>query len=107
MIHFSHSQDESCREPTLNSLAGQLSRLEELVQRLVERDLTPPQEFYSTADVARILGKAEWTVREWCRNHRVTSVKRKSGRGRHKEWMISHEELERIRSEGLLPPARH
>lgn len=104
MITFMEPDDDSPLEPSLASVACQLSELRTLVERLVERDLSPAQEYYSTADVARVLGKAEWTVREWCRNHRVHSVKRKSGRGRYKEWMIAHTELERIRSEGLLPP---
>jgi hypothetical protein len=61
------------------------------------------QEFYSTSDLAKILRKSEWTVREWCRLGRVNASKRRCGRGRAKEWMVSHEELTRIRSEGLLP----
>jgi transposase len=58
---------------------------------------------YSTAEVAEALGKAEFTVREWCRNGRVRAEKRPCGRGRSQEWMIGHDELTRIRNEGLLP----
>ena len=61
------------------------------------------QDFYSSADVARLLGKAEFTVREWCRLGRIHAQKRPCGRGRTQEWMISHSELQRIQSEGLLP----
>lgn len=83
------------------NLAELLERIEQKLDSLLEQRLT--QDFYSTADAARILSKAEWTVREWCRLGRVHAEKRLSGRGATKEWMISHEELERIRSEGLLP----
>lgn len=61
------------------------------------------KDFYSTAEVAEILGKAEFTVREWCRLERVAATKRQCGRGHFSEWMISHEELQRIQNEGLLP----
>ncbi|MEZ6150376.1 MAG: helix-turn-helix domain-containing protein [Pirellulaceae bacterium] len=82
-----------------------LSRLDSIERMLADllaaKDLA--QEYYSTTDVAKVLQKAEWTVREWCRLGRVKACKRRSGRGRAKEWMVSHEELKRIKSEGLLP----
>ncbi len=54
-------------------------------------------------------GRADWTVREWCRLGRVHVEKRVCGRGSSKEWMLSHDELQRIKAEGLLPitPYRH
>ena len=61
------------------------------------------KDFYSTAEVAEALGKAEFTVREWCRHGRVRAEKRSCGRGNSQEWMISHDELTRIRNKGLLP----
>jgi hypothetical protein len=53
--------------------------------------------------VAPLLGKAEYTVREWCRQGRVRAAKKSYARGAHAEWLIDHEELQRIRNEGLLP----
>jgi hypothetical protein len=76
-------------------------RIEVLLQTLIEQRTV--QEYYSTAEVAKILGKAEFTVREHCRLGRYNAEKRQTGRGRSLEWMISHEELQRIRNEGLLP----
>jgi hypothetical protein len=70
-------------------------------QFLIEQE--PAKEYYTTAEVAKILGRAEFTVREWCRGGRVWAEKRQCGRGRSREWMISHEELQRIQNEGLLP----
>jgi len=84
-----------------NEILERLDRIEQAIKQLVE-DRTP-REYYSTAEFAAILGKAEFTVREWCRLGRVWAEKRPCGRGNSKEWMISHVELTRIRNEGLLP----
>jgi transposase len=78
-----------------------LERIERLLSQIIEK---PAQrEYYSTSEVAEILNRAEFTVREWCRLGRILAEKRRSGRGRSKEWMISHEELSRVQNEGLLP----
>jgi Helix-turn-helix domain len=61
------------------------------------------KESYSTGEVAEILGKSEYTVREWCRLGRINASKRQYTRGAYPEWMISHEELTRIKNEGILP----
>jgi hypothetical protein len=50
------------------------------------------KEWYSTAEVAAILGRAEFTVREWCRLGRVRAEKKKCGRGPASEWIVSHAE---------------
>lgn len=62
------------------------------------------KEWYSPEEVAEVLGKQPYTVREWCRFRRINARKRPTGRGDAKEWEISHNELERIKSHGLLPP---
>lgn len=82
-------------------LTDRLERIESALQTLLQQRIV--QKAYSTADAAQILGKAEFTVREWCRLGRVRATKRASGRGRSLEWMIPHDELERIQAEGLLP----
>lgn len=61
------------------------------------------KEFYSTAEVAKIMGKAEYTVREWCRQGRVQAEKTLNGRG----WIIPHDELTRVRNHGPLPMPKH
>ena len=78
-----------------------LERIESALQTLVREKTV--KEHYSTLDVAEILQKAEFTVREWCRMGRIRARKRPSGRGRYREWMISHVELVRLQNEGLLP----
>jgi hypothetical protein len=90
----------------MDELLERLDRIEAKLDALAEG--RSEQQYYSTTDVARILDKAEWTVREWCRLGRVHAEKRPCGRGNSREWMLSHEELERIKSEGLLPlPTRN
>lgn len=88
-------------------LLRRMACIEKQLNAVLERvNAGPPQEYYSTADVADLLGKTEYTVREWARAGRVLAEKRATGRGRSREWMISHEELMRIKSEGLLPLGR-
>ncbi len=89
-------------------IAERLTRIELILKSLVEQRTV--KEWYTTADVAKLLGKAEFTVREWCRLGRVRAAKKKCGRGASSEWIISHDELTRIRNQGLLPeanPYRH
>jgi len=82
-------------------LQERLDRIESLLTLLVERQQT--KEWYTTEELARLLGKAEFTVREWCRLGRIRAAKRQSGRGAYPAWSISHEELLRYQKEGLLP----
>jgi len=83
------------------NIHSKLDRIELMLTNLVEAKRE--KDYYSTSEIAEILGKAEFTVREWARLGRIWAEKRKSGRGSAKEWMISKEELNRIRNEGLLP----
>ncbi|MFO0935121.1 MAG: helix-turn-helix domain-containing protein [Gemmataceae bacterium] len=84
-----------------SDLVERLDRIESAIQSLV-RERTV-KEFYSTAEVASLLQRAEFTVREWCRHGRIYAKKKACGRGVNSEWLISHEELTRVRNEGLLP----
>ena len=92
----------------LHDLTARLNRIEQTLDLLVQQRAV--KEWYSTAEVAKILSKAEFTVREWCRLGRVKAEKKKCGRGVASEWIVSHAELTRVRNEGLLPdphPYRH
>jgi hypothetical protein len=79
------------RFDNLEAMLGELLR-----QRAVK-------DWYSIDEVADILGKAKFTVREWCRHGRVHCRKKNNGRGKSLSWVICHEELLRIQREGLLP----
>jgi hypothetical protein len=88
-------------ETDIRSLHERLDRIESVLAALVERETI--KEWYSTDEFARLVGKADFTVREWARLHRIRAEKRRSGRGAHPAWVISHEELLRYRRDGLLP----
>jgi transposase len=79
----------------------ELQEVKNLLKLLVERNSV--KHFYSTEELAKLLGKAEFTVREWCRLGRIRAEKKQSGRGKHASWVISHSETLRIQQEGLLP----
>ncbi len=85
-------------------LRERLDRIESMLAVLVERQTV--REWYTTEQVARLVGKAEFTVREWCRHGRLKAEKRVSGRGAYPAWVISHAELLRYQREGLLPVKR-
>jgi hypothetical protein len=78
-----------------------LERIEAMLVVLVERQLV--REWYSVEEFARIVGRAEFTCREWCRLARIRGQKRLSGRGAYAGWAVPHAELLRYRKEGLLP----
>lgn len=61
------------------------------------------KDWYSTAEVAEELHKAEFTVREWCRLGQCNAQKSKGYRGGKKQWMIPHEEKLRLENEGPAP----
>ena len=88
----------------LDDLKTRLARIEQTLDLLVQQRTI--KDWYSTAEVAQLLGKAEFTVREWCRLGRVHAEKKKAGRGVASEWIVSHAELTRIRNDGLLPDRR-
>jgi hypothetical protein len=84
-----------------SELVARLDRMEGMLAALLDRETA--KEWYTTEEFARLVGKAEFTCREWCRHGRVRAEKRTSGRGAHPAWVISHAELLRYRREGLLP----
>jgi hypothetical protein len=88
----------------MNVLLERLERIEAALAELLRQRTV--KDWYSTDEVARDLGKAEFTVREWCRQGRIHAAKKGSGRGKFQSWAVSHDELARIRREGLLPPRK-
>ena len=82
------------------TLEERLEKIEAMLTALVERQ--PVREWYSVEEFARIVRRAAFTCREWCRTGRIKAEKKHSGRGAHTSWVISHEELQRYQREGLL-----
>lgn len=83
------------------TLEERLEKIEAMLVVLVERQQV--REWYSVEEFARIVGRAEFTCREWCRHGRIKAEKKDSGRGAYASWVISHGELLRFQREGLLP----
>jgi hypothetical protein len=83
-----------------------LERIESMLAALVQRQTV--KDFYEVEveEFSRLVGKAPFTVREWCRNGRICAEKKNSGRGAFPAWAISHQELLRYQREGLLPTRR-
>lgn len=82
------------------SVEERLEKIEAMLVVLVERQQV--REWYTTEEFARATGKAEFTIREYCRLSRLRAEKRQSGRGKYPQWVLSHAELERYQREGLL-----
>jgi transposase len=87
----------------MNQVQDQLAQVMATLNLLMVKHAI--KDWYSTQEVAQLLNKSAYTVREWCRNQRVRGEKKNSGRGKHQSWVISHQELLRIQKEGLLPPS--
>src|SRR6185437_13534315 len=99
-------QPSTSTNPSLSALdnttlLARLDRIEDALRQLLDQKAT--KEWYTTDEVAEVLGKAAFTVREWCRNGRINAEKRLCGRGPSSEWAISHVELLRLQNHGLLP----
>lgn len=68
---------------TVMELAETLDRIEVKLDALIQQPQA--KDFYSTAEVGEIVGRSEFTVRQWCLNGRVHAQKRASGRGATRE----------------------
>lgn len=83
------------------TLEDRLTRIEAMLTVLVQGQQV--REWYSIEEFARLVGRSEFTCRQWCRLGRIEARKKASGRGAHTFWAIAHSELERFQREGLLP----
>ena len=84
-----------------DDVGERLQRIEQMLQLLIQQRTV--KDWYTTEEAAKILGKAEFTVRNYCRLGRIKGEKKSSGRGKFQSWVISHDELLRIQREGILP----
>ena len=80
-------------------IENRLGKIEILLSELIQQKTQ--KEWYSTAELAELTGRAEFTVREWCRLGRITAEKETDGR-KH-AWRVSHEEVRRILNHGPRP----
>ncbi len=64
------------------------------------------REWYSPDEIAALIGRAAYTVRQWCRLGRLQARKRACGRGRYLAWEIHADELRHYVNHGLRPITR-
>ena len=62
-----------------------------------------PRSFYKVEEVAKILDRTPYSVREWCRHGRIHAKKQSASFRGAERWQIAAEELNRYRNFGLLP----
>jgi hypothetical protein len=75
---YRHDGRLGCRGAAM-SVEERLERIEQMLTTLVQRQTI--KEWYTTAEVGGLLGRAEYTVREWCRQGRIRAKKKPCGRG--------------------------
>jgi predicted transcriptional regulator len=92
------SEQEKQFSDKLERLESKLDSLLALVEK--QRRI---KDWYTIAEVAVELGRAEFTVREWCRLGQCKAQKTKGYRGGKKQWMISQEVKSRLENEGPSP----
>lgn len=80
---------------------ARLGRIEASIRKISEN--RPNKEFYTCAEFAKLVNRAEYTVREWARLGRLRAEKTHGGRGRKAEWRFTQAEFNRYEAEGLLP----
>jgi hypothetical protein len=85
----------------VDSTEQYLKRIESKLDSLLRQ--RQEKEWYTTTEFAEVLGKAEYTVREWCRQGRIHAQKKGNGRGKYQSWAVSHDELLRFQRDGLIP----
>lgn len=90
----------------MDHISRRLDAIEEVLVKVEKRlgRKRPPNRIYTADDVAAILDKSSWTVRQWCRQGRIRAERRNTKRGKGREWIVTEEELCRYEREGLLPP---
>jgi hypothetical protein len=109
-----HETNNRPRQIGMSTKAKPMQSETEILERLaileakIDSLLRQPrdQESYNVAQFSERVGREEFTTREWCRLGRIKASKRRCGRGTSLEWGISHDELLRYLSEGLLPDPR-
>jgi excisionase family DNA binding protein len=87
-------------------LTARLSGIEAMLAQILEFLAAPKvaRECFTVEEVAVMLNKSLYTVREWCREGRINATKRLEKRGGSELWSISVDEVERYRNEGLMTP---
>jgi hypothetical protein len=83
------------------SLEQRLQRMEGLLEQLVTGMRN--KDWYSVAEVAVLVDRSEYQVRQWCKSGKIRAEKSGRRSGRFQTWVVSREELLRYERNGLLP----
>jgi hypothetical protein len=78
-----------------------LERIERLLEQLVTK--TVVKSWYTVEEFASLVGRSNFTCREWCRLGRINAEKSMTQAGSAATWTISQAEYLRYQREGLLP----
>lgn len=86
-------------------IEAQLAEMRTMLVQIHEMLAQPREtrECYTVDEVAAMLGRTAYSVREWCRLGRINAMKRSERRGGAELWSISASEVTRYKDEGLLP----
>ena len=82
-------------EERLNEIEKRLNILLGLVERMATN-----KTHYTTAEAAKRLGRANFTVQQYCRKGAILAQKSSARRGRFERWVIEHAEICRFEREG-------
>lgn len=89
----------------IDQVVDELQRLHTLLTSVAKRSKRLPKrkDYYSPAEFALLIDRAEVTVRHLCRIGRIKAVKSEAGTGATKFWLIPHSELKRFQKAGSVP----
>jgi transposase len=79
-----------------------LDEIKDLLKQLLEGQKLQ-KEYYSTEEVAKLLDRDPYTVREWCRAGRAKATKRDCGKGKAPQWKIARSEVIYLQEHGIRP----
>ena len=89
----------------ISGIEAQIAEMRTMLVQILGRLAEPKEtrEWYTVEEVAALLGKSPYCVREWCRLGRINATKRSERRGGAELWNISAAEVARWQDDGLLP----
>jgi hypothetical protein len=89
-----------------DELAKLSAQITEMLAEIWKALRMGPKPDYTTREIAELMRRKEFTVREWCRLGRINARKSSTMSGRAARWTVPFDEYTRLRREGLLPIRR-
>ena len=97
-----HTSGASAMDEVINRLTNLETGVEKILQHL--NDPARAQEWFTVGEAAGLLGKDDYTVRQWCLERRCHAEKMP---GKSGKWRIHRDEIRRIRENGLIDRTEH